>query len=100
MGGEDLEMWISALSDAELLVSEVKVVAYTYIGSALTWSIYRDGTIGRAKDDLKTRVDALDKQLANQLVAMHIFRLTKLSSHKPLQQYPLFHSILASSMIS
>ena len=37
MGGEDLEMWIDALADAELLAPEVTVVAYTYIGSSLTW---------------------------------------------------------------
>ena len=30
MGGEDLEMWVSALADAELLAPEVTVVAYTY----------------------------------------------------------------------
>ena len=101
MGGEDLEMWISALSDAELLVSEVKVVAYTYIGSALTWSIYRDGTIGRAKDDLKTRVDALDKQLANQFggnayISVNKAVVTQASAAIPV--VPLYISILYDIM--
>ena len=39
MGGEDLEIWVETLADAELLAPEVTVVAYTYIGSALTWPI-------------------------------------------------------------
>ena len=101
MGGEDLEMWIAALADAELLASEVKVVAYTYIGSALTWSIYRDGTIGRAKDDLKTRVDALDQQLANQYggnayISVNKAVVTQASAAIPV--VPLYISILYDIM--
>ena len=38
MGGEDLDMWVDMLIDEDLLASEVKVVAYTYIGSELTWA--------------------------------------------------------------
>ncbi len=101
MGGEDLEMWISALTDAELLASEVKVVAYTYIGSALTWSIYRDGTIGRAKDDLKTRVDVLDEKLSNQFggnayISVNKAVVTQASAAIPV--VPLYISILYDIM--
>ena len=101
MGGEDLEMWITALADAELFASEVKVVAYTYIGSALTWSIYRDGTIGKAKDDLKARVDALDEQLANQFggnayISVNKAVVTQASAAIPV--VPLYISILYDIM--
>lgn len=101
MGGEDLVMWISALAGAELLASEVKVVAYTYIGSALTWSIYRDGTIGRAKDDLKRRVDALDEHLANQFggnayISVNKAVVTQASAAIPV--VPLYISILYDIM--
>ena len=101
MGGEDLEMWITALADAELLASEVKVVAYTYIGSALTWSIYRDGTIGKAKDDLKACVDALDEQLANQFggnayISVNKAVVTQASAAIPV--VPLYISILYDIM--
>ncbi len=101
MGGEDLDMWISALADAELLAPEVKVVAYTYIGSALTWSIYRDGTIGRAKDDLKARVDALDEMLSNQLggnayISVNKAVVTQASAAIPV--VPLYISILYDIM--
>ncbi len=101
MGGEDLEMWISALADAELLAPGVKVVAYTYIGSALTWSIYRDGTIGKAKDDLKARVDALDEKLSNQFggnayISVNKAVVTQASAAIPV--VPLYISILYDIM--
>ncbi len=101
MGGEDLEMWIDALADAELLAPEVTVVAYTYIGSPLTWPIYRDGTIGRAKDDLKARVDALDEKLADQLggnayISVNKAVVTQASAAIPV--VPLYISILYDIM--
>ncbi|QTH63479.1 trans-2-enoyl-CoA reductase family protein [Psychrosphaera ytuae] len=52
MGGEDWEMWISALSDAGVLADGFKTTAYTYIGKKLTWPIYGHATIGKAKEDL------------------------------------------------
>ena len=53
MGGEDWEMWIEALAAAKVLAPGAKTVAYSYIGPDLTWAIYRNGTIGRAKEDLE-----------------------------------------------
>lgn len=101
MGGEDLEMWIDTLAEADLLAPEVTVVAYTYIGSSLTWPIYRDGTIGRAKDDLKTRVDALDERLANQFggnayISVNKAVVTQASAAIPV--VPLYISILYDIM--
>ena len=101
MGGEDLEMWMDALAEAELLAPEVTVVAYTYIGSTLTWPIYRDGTIGRAKDDLKARVDTLDERLANQLggnayISVNKAVVTQASAAIPV--VPLYISILYDIM--
>ena len=101
MGGEDLEMWVDALAAAELLAPAVTVVAYTYIGSSLTWPIYRDGTIGRAKDDLKRRVDALDERLTNRLggsayISVNKAVVTQASAAIPV--VPLYVSILYDIM--
>ena len=101
MGGEDLDMWVDALADAGLLAPEVTVVAYTYIGSSLTWPIYRDGTIGRAKDDLKARVDVLDQKLADQLggnayISVNKAVVTQASAAIPV--VPLYISILYDIM--
>jgi enoyl-[acyl-carrier protein] reductase/trans-2-enoyl-CoA reductase (NAD+) len=52
MGGEDWQLWIEALLAEGLLSSEIITVAFSYIGPKLTHAIYRDGTIGKAKDDL------------------------------------------------
>lgn len=52
MGGEDWEYWMDALMAADLLAPNAKTVAYTYIGSELTWPIYWEGTLGKAKADL------------------------------------------------
>lgn len=101
MGGEDLEMWVAALAEAELLAPEVTVVTYTYIGSALTWPIYRDGTIGKAKDDLKARVDALDERLAKEFgghayISVNKAVVTQASAAIPV--VPLYISILYDIM--
>ncbi|USD27818.1 trans-2-enoyl-CoA reductase family protein [Pseudoalteromonas sp. SCSIO 43201] len=52
MGGEDWELWIDALKQADVLADGFKTTAYTYIGKELTWPIYGHATIGKAKEDL------------------------------------------------
>ncbi|USH01486.1 trans-2-enoyl-CoA reductase family protein [Grimontia kaedaensis] len=64
MGGEDWELWIQALSDAGVLADGCKTVAYSYIGTELTWPIYWDGALGRAKMDLDRASAALNDKLS------------------------------------
>jgi len=61
MGGEDWELWIAALAGQGLLAKGAKTVAYSYIGPALSWPIYRDGTIGRAKAHLEASARRLNE---------------------------------------
>jgi enoyl-[acyl-carrier protein] reductase/trans-2-enoyl-CoA reductase (NAD+) len=61
MGGEDWEMWIDFLSQENLLASGVKTVAYSYLGPELTHAIYKEGTIGKAKEHLKMTADSLSR---------------------------------------
>ncbi|MCK5819128.1 MAG: trans-2-enoyl-CoA reductase family protein [Psychromonas sp.] len=63
MGGEDWELWLSALGKAGVLAQGVKTVAYSYIGTALTWPIYWNGTLGKAKIDLDRAAKAIQAQL-------------------------------------
>ncbi len=51
MGGEDWHDWIEQLGAAGLLADGCRTVAYSYIGPAITAPIYRNGTIGRAKEE-------------------------------------------------
>lgn len=64
MGGEDWELWINALSDAGVLADGCKTVAYSYIGTELTWPIYWDGALGKAKMDLDRAATALNSKLS------------------------------------
>ena len=59
MGGEDWELWLEALADADLLADGCKTTAYTYIGKELTWPIYGQATIGKAKEDLDRAAAAI-----------------------------------------
>ncbi len=49
MGGEDWQLWITALDQAKVLTQGAITLAYSYIGPSFSWPIYRDGTIGQAK---------------------------------------------------
>ena len=64
MGGEDWEFWIEALDDANLLAPGLRTLAFTYLGSELTWPIYWDGTLGKAKADLDRAAGAITERLA------------------------------------
>ena len=64
MGGEDWEFWIDALMGANLLAPGFRTLSYTYIGTELTWPIYWEGTLGKAKEDLDRAAQAMRPKLA------------------------------------
>ncbi len=63
MGGEDWQMWIDLMRAEGLLAEGCITVAYSYIGPEVTQPIYRQGTIGAAKDHLEATGVALDKKM-------------------------------------
>lgn len=65
MGGEDWELWMAALNDAGVLADGCKTVAYSYIGTELTWPIYWEGALGKAKMDLDRAATALNEKLSS-----------------------------------
>ena len=54
---------MQALVEADLLAPQAKTVAYTYIGSELTWPIYWEGTLGQAKLDLDRASQSINEKL-------------------------------------
>ena len=100
MGGEDWELWIEALQAADLLAEDAKTVAYTYLGDKLTWPIYGQATIGKAKEDLDRASKALNEKLkpinGSANVAVLKALVTQASSAIPLM--PLYLSILFKIM--
>jgi len=63
MGGQDWALWIEALEQAGVLADGVKTVAFSYIGTEITWPIYWHGALGRAKQDLDATAQRLDARL-------------------------------------
>lgn len=61
MGGEDWKLWIQALAAGNVLASRTVTMAYSYIGPALSWPIYHDGTIGKAKAHLEKTAMELNR---------------------------------------
>jgi enoyl-[acyl-carrier protein] reductase/trans-2-enoyl-CoA reductase (NAD+) len=64
MGGEDWELWLEALEKEGVLSPAARTVAYTYLGPELSWPIYKNGTIGRAKEDLERAAGAINGRFA------------------------------------
>lgn len=63
MGGQDWELWIEALSEAGVLAPGARSVAFSYIGTEITWPIYWHGALGKAKEDLDRAASAIDASL-------------------------------------
>ncbi|QYM77690.1 trans-2-enoyl-CoA reductase family protein [Horticoccus luteus] len=100
MGGEDWELWLGALRDANLLAPGAQTVAYSYIGPEVTWPIYKNGTIGLAKNDLERAARAIDAQLkttgGRAFISVNKALVTQASSAIPV--VPLYISILYKVM--
>ena len=76
-------------------------VAYSYIGPEVTWPIYKDGTIGRAKIDLEKSARRIDARLkahgyGRALVSVNKALVSQASSAIPV--VPLYIAILYKIM--
>ncbi|SEM18504.1 enoyl-[acyl-carrier protein] reductase / trans-2-enoyl-CoA reductase (NAD+) [Pseudoxanthomonas sp. GM95] len=95
MGGQDWELWINALSEAGVLAPATRTVAFSYIGTEITWPIYWHGALGKAKVDLDATAQRLNAKLgadggsANVAVLKSV--VTQASSAIPVM--PLYISI-------
>ncbi|MFK0572701.1 enoyl-ACP reductase FabV [Endozoicomonas sp.] len=100
MGGQDWELWMKALSEAGVLAEGCKTVAYSYIGTELTWPIYWDGALGEAKKDMDRAAHAIDVEMkavhgsANIAVLKSV--VTQASSAIPVM--PLYISMVFKKM--
>jgi enoyl-[acyl-carrier protein] reductase/trans-2-enoyl-CoA reductase (NAD+) len=100
MGGEDWQMWIDQLQEAGVLADGATTVAYSYIGPEITHAVYREGTIGAAKNDLEATARRLNDQLAGSggraFVSVNKALVTQSSSAIPV--VPLYISALYKVM--
>lgn len=101
MGGEDWVMWMERLVQENLLAKGAKTVAFTYIGPELTHDIYRNGTIGKAKEDLEHGAHQINKLLAEAVngsafISVNKALVTQASAAIPV--VPLYISLLYKIM--
>lgn len=100
MGGEDWQLWMEALLAAGVLAKNVKTVAYSYIGPKLTYPIYREGTIGKAKSHLEATAQKLNNTLQSvagqAFVSVNKALVTQASAAIPV--VPLYISLLYKVM--
>jgi enoyl-[acyl-carrier protein] reductase/trans-2-enoyl-CoA reductase (NAD+) len=98
MGGEDWELWLDALADAGALADGFTTVAYSYIGPDLTYPIYTNGTIGRAKEHLEGSAARMNSRFGagTAYVSVNKALVTQASSAIPV--VPLYISLLYKVM--
>ncbi len=100
MGGEDWALWVNALKDAGVLAEGFKTIAYSYIGTEITWPIYWEGALGKAKQHLDqtaaTLRDTLQDIDGEANIAMLKSVVTQASAAIPVM--PLYLSIVFKVM--
>lgn len=95
MGGEDWKLWIDLLDRRNLLAEGAVTVAFSYIGPEVTYPVYREGTIGKAKEDLKKTAGVLSKTL-KAYVSVNKALVTRASAVIPV--VPLYMALLYAVM--
>jgi enoyl-[acyl-carrier protein] reductase/trans-2-enoyl-CoA reductase (NAD+) len=100
MGGDDWELWIDLLQKENLLAPGAITLAYSYIGPKVTQPVYRNGTIGTAKDHLEKTAIRLDERLKKDgrraFISVNKALVTQASSAIPFM--PLYISLLYKVM--
>jgi enoyl-[acyl-carrier protein] reductase / trans-2-enoyl-CoA reductase (NAD+) len=100
MGGEDWMLWIKRLLQEDLIKNEFLTIAFSYIGPESTKAIYRDGTIGRAKLDLESKADEINRLIASvngrAIISVNKALVTRASAVIP--AVPLYIALLYKVM--
>lgn len=100
MGGDDWERWMDLLKKEDVLSPECLTIAYSYVGPGVTTPIYRNGSIGRAKDHLEQSAFKISEKLKDidgkAYVSVNKALVTQASSAIPV--IPLYISLLYKAM--
>ncbi|KKB13398.1 trans-2-enoyl-CoA reductase [Devosia geojensis] len=98
MGGEDWELWISALADAGVLADGFTTLNYTYLGSELTWPIYHKGTLGVAKADLDRAAGAIRARFGAESAYVVALKAVVTQASSAIPVVPLYGTLLLKVM--
>ncbi|MDF1656371.1 MAG: trans-2-enoyl-CoA reductase family protein [Verrucomicrobiales bacterium] len=98
MGGEDWELWIAALKEAGVLADGFTTVAYSYIGPDLTYPIYTNGTIGKAKEHLEESTARLNSEFGEGTAYVSVNKALVTQASSAIPVVPLYISLLYKVM--
>jgi enoyl-[acyl-carrier protein] reductase/trans-2-enoyl-CoA reductase (NAD+) len=98
MGGDDWKRWIDQLADAGVLAPGFRTLNYTYIGSELTWPIYWNGTLGRAKVDLDNKAEAIRGRLGQDAARVVALKAVVTQASAAIPGVPLYGTVLFKVM--
>ena len=97
MGGDNWFEWLNALKKADAISNDALTISYSYIGPKLTFPIYKDGTIGKAKKHLYQTAKKIEQELKiKALISINKALVTQASSAIPV--VPLYLTILYKVM--
>jgi enoyl-[acyl-carrier protein] reductase/trans-2-enoyl-CoA reductase (NAD+) len=100
MGGEDWILWIKRFLRENLLKNGFLTIAFSYVGPEFTKAIYRDGTIGRAKLDLESKAEEINRLIApvngKAIISVNKALVTRASAVIP--AVPLYIALLYKVM--
>ncbi|MCG8602656.1 MAG: trans-2-enoyl-CoA reductase family protein [Verrucomicrobiales bacterium] len=98
MGGEDWELWLSALKEAGVLADGFTTVAYSYIGPELTFPIYTNGTIGKAKEHLEESAARMNEEFGGGIAFVSVNKALVTQASSAIPVVPLYISLLYKVM--
>ena len=98
MGGADWKRWIDRLADAGVLAPGFRTLNYTYIGSELTWPIYWNGTLGRAKVDLDRKAEEIRQRLGEDAARVVALKAVVTQASSAIPVVPLYGTVLFKVM--
>jgi len=93
MGGEDWALWMDALAKAGVLAPNARTIAYSYIGTEITWPMYWHGTLGQAKQHLDNTATALRGRHAGLDARVGVMKSVVTQASAAIPVIPLYVSI-------
>ena len=94
MGGEDWELWMDALKEADVLEQGALTLAYSYIGPELTYPIYYSGTIGQAKKHLLDTANKINEKYSDVKAYISVNKAVVTQSSSAIPAVPLYLSAM------
>jgi len=98
MGGGDWKRWIDQLYDAGVLAPGFRTLNYTYLGGEVTWPIYWNGTLGRAKADLDLKGQAIRGLLGKGSASVVALKAVVTQASSAIPVIPLYGAVLFKVM--